>query len=206
MSNLLDLQITREVLQHLAEVVRSTRKILAEIGRQMDRAGWSLAGGQQRQLSDTLEHVEEVRVGFILSQRTSPRTSLAELQALVRSVLHNWNWLESLNLTLSLDDEIELPAQQLVAYNHALVALAVLPRMPAQAITFPQRQPSYADLATPSAPTEILGRIEEIERVVYQAGTLPFSRLAYHPFRRTYAFFEASTWLVNNHLRAILGS
>lgn len=205
MSSLINLQATREVLQQLAQIVKSTREILAAIAQEMYRAGGAPGCEQRQPLSDTLEHVGDVRQGFILSQRTSPNASLAELRALVRHVLQDWDWLESLDLLLPQAVEIEMPRHQLVAYNHALVALAVLPRLPADVVTFPQRRPTYRDLNLPPAPTAILERIEEIERVIYQAEVMPARRLAYHPFRRTYAFFEASTWLVDNYLTPLLG-
>jgi hypothetical protein len=51
----------------------------------------------------------------------------------------------------------------------------------------------------------MLNRIEEIERMISQAEIWPVHDLEYAPFRRTYAFFEASSWLVNNHLTPLLG-
>jgi hypothetical protein len=91
-----------------------------------------------------------------------------------------------------------------LAFNHAFVALAVLPRLPASAVTFPQKRPSYADLPAPALPSQLLERLDEIERVIYRAEAMPHQTLEYNAFRRTYAFFEASTWLVNQHLSALL--
>jgi hypothetical protein len=45
-----------------------------------------------------------------------------------------------------------------------------------------------------------LERIEEIEQVLYQAGLVPLDELDFDAVRRTYAFFEASAWLVNHYL------
>ncbi len=70
--------------------------------------------------------------------------------------------------------------------------------------TFPQKQPSYADVTAPELPGDLLARIEEIEQVIYQTEAMPAKTPPYDPFRRTYAFFEASTWLVNNYLVALL--
>jgi hypothetical protein len=116
----------------------------------------------------------------------------------------DWDWLQTLNLALAPAEQIEPLKQQLVVYNHALVALATLPHLPAKAITFPQKRPSYADVTTPALPSDLLARIEEIERVIYQADTMPTKPPQYDPFRRTYAFFEASAWLVNNYLETLL--
>jgi hypothetical protein len=49
-------------------------------------------------------------------------------------------------------------------------------------------------------PSQTLERIEEIEQVLYQAGRVPLDELDFDAVRRTYAFFEASAWLVNHCL------
>jgi hypothetical protein len=162
-------------------------------------------GAQQRQLSDTLEHMGEVREGFILSQRMPLPLESSGLRKLIQHILLNWQWIEDMDLSLIPADRVELVGNQIVAFQHALVALGILPRLPAQAITFPQARPTYADVSAPAAPDELLERIEEIERILYQAGSAPLVELAFDPFRRTYAFFEASSWLVNHYLPPILG-
>jgi hypothetical protein len=203
MSELGDLTAARESLRDLARIVRSTRHMLATAVQEQRTTGRSFSH-RPGQLADTLHHLEEVREGFIISQRTSAQVSLAELSALVRHVLMDWAWLEALNWALSPADEIESPNPQLMFFNHALVALATLPHLPPNAVTFPQRRPSYADVPAPALPKELLARIEEIERVIYQAEAMPDRVPEYDPFRRTYAFFEASTWLVNNYLEGLL--
>ncbi|MCB0212157.1 MAG: hypothetical protein KDJ52_22630, partial [Anaerolineae bacterium] len=102
-------------------------------------------------------------------------------------------------------DQLDTLNQQLVFYNHALVAMAVLPRLPATAITFPQRRPTYKDVSVPVLPGELLARIEELEEIICQAEVKSVRDLDYGSFRRTYAFFEASSWLVKNHLKPMLG-
>jgi hypothetical protein len=84
------------------------------------------------------------------------------------------------------------------------VALGLLPHLPAQAITFPQPNPTYSDVPVPAMPRQTLERIEEIEGVLYQAGLAPLDELDFDAVRRTYAFFEASAWLVNHCLPAML--
>ncbi len=143
-------------------------------------------------LLERIPHLGEVREGFILSQRMSPQLSLAELRALVRRTLLDWDWLQTMNLAFAPGSHVETVGPQLVVYHHALVALAILPHLPAEAITFPQKRPTYADLTVPALPGELLERIEELEQVIYQAEVMPTKRPAYASFRRTYAFFEAS--------------
>ena len=48
--------------------------------------------------------------------------------------------------------------------GYALVALGLLPHLPAQAITFPQLYPTYSDVPVPARPSQTLERIEEIEQ------------------------------------------
>ena len=204
MHGIADLAATREALRQLARIVAETRQMLAAM-IEANQPGWRQSTRQPGQLAETLHHLEEVREGFILSQRTSPQLSLTELRALVKHILLDWAWLAPLNLAFTPADQIEFVGQQLIAYNHAVVALAVLPRLPAEAITFPQKNLTYADLTAPAVPGELLERIEELEQVIYQAEVRPTRLPAYGPFRRTYAFFEASSWLVDRHLQALLG-
>ena len=204
MFGIINLQATRQILQDLARVVKFTRQTLAAMLNEDEQAGRLPTRQPAGRLSDALEHLGEVREGFILSQRTSPHTAFSDLQALIQHVLISWDWLHDLDLSLAPGDHIETVGPQLVVYNHALVALAVLPRLPAEAVTFPQHRPTYGDVTVPVLPDEMLARIEEIERMIYQANVKSVHSLDYAPFRRTYAFFEASNWLVNNHLAPLI--
>lgn len=206
MSGIQDIEAARNILRDVARVVKYTRQTLA-IMVQQDYQSGRLPSKSSRpgRLADTLEHLGDVREGFMLSQRTPAQVSMSELQALLEHALLDWGWINDLNLIFEPGTKIESPSQQLLAYNHALVALATLPRLPAEAITFPQQRPTYADVSAPVLPVEMLERIEEIERIIYQAEVMPGQRLAYDPLRRTYAFFEASSWLIDNYLEPLLG-
>ncbi len=118
----------------------------------------------------------------------------------MQHVLLDWGWLEAMGLSTVAGGQVELVGVQLIAYRHALVALGLLPRLPAQVITFPQRNPTYSDVPVPAMPSQTLERIEEIEQVLYQASLVPLNELDFDAVRRTYAFFEASAWLVNHYL------
>ena len=205
MTGIQDLRATRDALRGLARIAESTRQSLAVMLRDSSRSDRRRIGSRSGQLADTLEHIGDVREGFILSQRTSPHISLPELRALVQHILLDWNWLQEMNLALAPSSQIEILDDQLVAYNHALVALAVLPGLPAEAITFPQPQPTYGDVTAPVLPGDLLARIEEIEQIIYQIEVTSVRSIPYAPFRRTYAFFEASSWLVNKYLEPLLG-
>ncbi|MDM8531912.1 hypothetical protein QUF63_12130 [Anaerolineales bacterium HSG25] len=206
MSKLQDLSATRQALRELARIVKTTRQtLLAIVSRQdqLNRYG-RLSPSQKPSLSNTLEHIEEVREGFIISHRTDMATKMSELRDMVNHVLLDWNWLAEFDLDVSPSDELVLLDQQLLFFNHALVALGLVPRLPPRAVTFPQRRPTYADVSAPAAPGELLQRIEEIERIIYQAEVMPAKKFEPAPLRRTYAFFEASGWLVDQHLRPLL--
>jgi hypothetical protein len=205
MPGIADVKATRETLRELARIVKSTRQALAAMMQESEWPGRLSFRHRPGQLADTLQHLGEVREGFVLSQRTSPHISLSELRLLVEHILLDWDWLQGLNLALTPANQVEIVGQQLVAYNHALVALGIVPHLPAEAITFPQKSPTYADLTAPTVPIELLARIDEIERVIYQAEVQSTKQPAYGSLRRTYAFFEASSWLVNRYLETLLG-
>ena len=184
-------------LRALADVIRNTHDTLSQaVHHPMQRPTVK----QQFLLSDTLEHLGEVREGFVLSQRISPRAEIGELRRLVQHVLLDWGWLETMGFSTAPGNQVELVGVQLIAYRHALVALGLLPHLPDQAVTFPQPRPTYSDVPVPAMPGQTLERIEEIEQVLYQAGLVPLDELDFEAVRRTYAFFEASAWLVNHYL------
>lgn len=197
MSRLESVEAARESLRILARVIKATHQVLSQ---SVHHPRQSLSQERQRQLSDTLQHMGEVREGFVLSQRMPLPLELRELRELIQHVLLNWGWVEDMGLLMTPGDQVEVVKDQIIAYQHALVAIGVLPRLPAEAVTFPQAHPTYADLTVPRSPIELLERIEEIERVIYLASVLPLGELALAPLRRTYAFFEASSWLVTHYL------
>jgi hypothetical protein len=190
-------ETAREALHALADVIRSTHDTLGQV---VHHPAQRPTVKQKSLLSGTLQHIGDVREGFVLSQRTSPRTEMSELQRLVQDMLLDWGWLETIGLSTTEGGQVELVGFQLIAYRHALVALGLLPRLPAQAISFPQPHPTYSDVPVPAMPGQTLERIEEIEQVLYQAGLVPLDELDFSALRRTYAFFEASAWLVNHYL------
>jgi hypothetical protein len=205
MSEITNLTATREALRELSRIVKVTQQTLAEIVHAVEQFGKFPHDSRPGQFAETLNHMEDIREGFIISQRTSPRTNLTDLRTLVQHVLMDWQWVQELNMALEPSKQIETLGSQLVAYNHALVALAVLPRLPVEVVTFPQPKPTYSDVSVPVLPEEMLARIEEIEQMIYQAEVRTIETLTYEPFRRTYAFFEASSWLVNSYLEPLLG-
>lgn len=143
-----------------------------------------------------------MREGFMLTLRTSDVKLASELRDLINHLM-DWNWLEELGLRWTTDEPLERLGGQVVLYQHAIIALGVLPRLPANAVTFPHGQ--YADIPVPSTPGETLNRIEELERTIWAASSEPVNALSRDAVRRTYGFFDATTWLIATYLKDIVG-
>jgi hypothetical protein len=125
----------------------------------------------------------------------------AELRDLV-AYLTDWGWLESIGLRWMTDTPLEKLDGQTLLYQHALIALGVLPRLPHAVVTHPRG--SYSDVYAPATPGETLNRLEEIEHTVWSASNEPVRALPGEAVRRTYGFFEATTWLIANHMSSIM--
>lgn len=186
----------------MGNIALETKEVL---GKYIRRKNEPLPSDQQAPLTLTLHHIEHMREGFKITLRTSAFHSLSELHDLIRDTLPDWSWLREYEIELLPDTEIHYPRQQTLAFAHSYVTLAVLPRLPAQAITYPGEPHSYADIPVPRTPGEILARIDELERVLWEAIALPERQAAPGPLRRTYGFFETSAWLVFHHLDRFLG-
>ncbi len=207
-SSLFNLQEVQTSLRTLARVVRETREVLAE---ELEHRSRPPSPAVQNRLQETLDHLGQVREGFILTLRMGPATFPAigvmdptELWALVSHVLMDWGWLEQIGLSWQTAGALERVEDQVVSYAHARIALGLLPRLPAEAITYPQPRPTYADIPVPRTAGELLARIEELEQVIWQAGVMPLEAMEPAPLRRTYGFFEASVWLVERYLLDLL--
>jgi hypothetical protein len=209
---------TNEVYDFVAigELADTTKQFihlnLAYNIRRQDRAG--LEHVERMVLQQARDYLSRVREGFVLSVRTADITSTDELSYLLERVLLDWDRLSG-ELGLQTDapvesqPSVELSAQkriehvrdQLLAFGMAAVALGMLPHLPAAEITFPRsyrKPPTYADIPVPSTPAEMLHRIEELEKMIWQIAFHDLIDLAerrYNSLRRTYGFFESSAWL-----------
>ncbi|MCS7251047.1 MAG: hypothetical protein RMK32_00255 [Anaerolineae bacterium] len=195
--------------------LRAGLRALQALGQMADQTKAALAHRIQKEplpeeayatLHNALDHLSEVREGFILSLRTSAVPSLAELRTLVERVLMDWSAWEALGFRLMPAFELAHLGDQIFFFHHAYIAMGILPRLPNYAVTFPhQRRPSYADIPVPGTPAEVLDRIEEMEHVVWTAENAELEAAPQDSVRRTYAFFEASAWLVTTELAHWLG-
>lgn len=201
----------------IGELAETTTQLLAlgimardERAKQRDHAH---ARVTQFVLQRARDYLGEVREGFVLSVRTSQVADRNELSYLLERVLTDWN---ALSAELGLDDQspdgVELPdheagvklvRRQLLAFGMAATALGYLPRVPTEQVTFPysyNKPPTYADIAPPDSPGEMLWRIDEVEQMVWQVMCADMTELVkkrYGALRRTYGFFEASALLAN---------
>lgn len=168
---------------------------------------------EQLILQQARDYLAEVREGFVLSVRSTKVNDAAELQFLLERVLLDWS---TLSQQLGLEEEsseqgaaasspptLERVRQQLLAYGMAASALAQLPRLPAEQITFPysySNPPSYADIPAPDSAGDMLWRIEELEQMLWRLMSGDLQNLVerrYGALRRTYGFFETSAHLAN---------
>ena len=126
----------------------------------------------------------------------------SELRDLI-SHLIDWTWLNDLGLRWTTDEPLERLGGQVILYQHALIALGILPRLPTNMVTYPHG--AYADIPVPSTPGQTLTRLEELESTIWAAASEPVSALSRGAVRRTYGFFEATIWLIANHLGDAIG-
>lgn len=187
---------TRAEFRAFGAIAEQTRHLLVQ------RALVEPLTPQQRdQLNATLRHLAAVREGFQLSLR-SKGTDLGELRDIVRYTLYtlDWSFLEALGLQLRQDDEVQKLDVQLMAFAHATVALVMLPMLPATEVSHPTSS-HYRDLSSPRGPGEWLERIEELETVLARVqADATRGQYGSPAWRRTHAYFDASAWLVREHL------
>jgi hypothetical protein len=155
-----------------------------------------------------LDELVKMREGFLLALKTSDFRLTSELQDLL-TLLVDWTWLQELGLRWETDGPLEKVGSQVILYQHALIALGVLPRLPAQAVTYPRSATNpyfadYHDITAPGSPGATLDRLDELEKTMYRAANEALIRLPGPSVRRTYGFFEATTWLTTTHLRGIV--
>lgn len=183
-------------LADLAPVVHETREALGRYLYQTETPLEARSGA----LTDVLGHLGNVREGFQLTLRASAVQRGSELYDLVRRFLMDWRWLEEQGFSFLPPHEVEQVRDQLLEFAHAYTALACLPRLPTPHITYPGRS-TYADIAIPRTPGEILARIDELEAVLSRASVQPRRALHPEPLRRTYGYFEVSAWLISDYRR-----
>ncbi len=196
----------------IGEVADTTKQVIAMNLQQDRRSRRGRSRGTEAAerivLEQARKYLADVREGFVLSVRAGQVVEKSELSYLLDRVLLDWDALtRELGLEIESEDEVifeqavERVRSQLLAFGMAVVALGALPRLPAEAITFPasySKPPTYSDIPVPVTPAEILSRIEEMEQMLWQFTLRKWDELLrrrYGPLRRTYGFFESSALL-----------
>jgi hypothetical protein len=187
-------------------LARRTREVLdAALG------DGTLPDGGAEYLSDrTLPHVEGVRNGFLGWVR-SEMADLAELRYLLgqvaavrvdpaannaeRRAAEAEATIERILAARSGRPGLRLHAPEpwnLAALAHARLVLAMLPRIPDDEVRFPAGRRTYADIPVPRGPAELSGRLDELERSLWQTATGRRPDPVDPAFRRAYGFFDAA--------------
>ena len=180
----------------LVETCRRTRAALLSVvqdGQRDDAIRDVLA-------REALVHVDAVLEGLVLLARTGQFSS-EELRSLVQragivaparsgtpegraaelEAGHNRPGLRAID------------GRTMLAAGHARVVFSVIPRLPAESVTWPAPPRTYADIPVPRSEGELVLRAEELVRVVWRVAAGDSRRD--EPLRRTLAFFEAGSRL-----------
>ena len=184
-------------------LVRRTRAVL---DRLLD-AGELPVGGADYLAETTLPHVESIEAGMrgwlraemagldelrylilrVAAVRVEPPQTPAEATAARVEADREQQRLVILGSRLAPADALAL-----AALAHAQLVFALLPGLPADEVRFPSARRSYADIARPRGPAELLERVEELERELWRIASGRAVRRADAAFRRTYGFFDAA--------------
>jgi len=182
---------------HLLDTCRRTRAALLSIVYDQERDGAAVRDVLAR---EALGHLEAVLDGLILLARTGG-SSPEELRTRVRragivapprpgspdavAAEH-----EAAHLRPALR---AIDGRTMLAAGHARVVFSVIPQLPTEAVAWPQRRPSYADIPVPRSEAELMLRAEELARVVWRVAAGDERRD--EPLRRTLAFYDAGSRL-----------
>jgi len=189
---------------HLLDTCRRTRAALMSIVNDEhsdDEAARDLLG------REALVHVESVLEGLTLLLRTG-QFSGEELRALVRRAGIVPPAHAGSPDALAAEEEAAhlrpalraIDGRTMLAAGHARVVFSVIPQLPAGAVAWPRRPPTYADIPVPRSEGELMLRAEELARVVWRVAAGDERRD--EPLRRTLAFYDAGSRLSYRGFRA----
>jgi len=199
MSDLMNLEDAKQSLRQLTLLSLDANRALFD-GLQTPDAAPSPE--RRATLNRIVGDLKPMREGFMMAVRASDVNVESELRYLI-SLLVDWTWLEDLGLRWTTDQPLERPTGQVVLYQHAVIAMGILPSLPRAAVTHPSG--TYTDIPVPTTPGATLTRLQELENTVYAASSEPVNALSRGAVRRTYGFFEATIWLIANHLGNAIG-
>ena len=182
---------------HLLDTCRRTRAALLSIVKDEDRDGAAVRDLLAR---DALGHVEAVLEGLVLLARTG-QFSGEELRTLVRRAGIVAPARPGSAEAVAADQEAAhtrpalraIDGRTMLAAGHARVVFSLIPQMPANAVAWPRRYATYADIPVPRSEGELMLRAEELARVVWRVAAGDERRD--EALRRTLAFYEAGSRL-----------
>jgi hypothetical protein len=182
---------------HLLDTCRRTRAALLSIVNDEDRDGEAVRDLLAR---EALGHVEAVLDGLILLARTGGHSS-EELRMLVRRAGIVGPARPGSAEAVAAEQEAAhsrpalraIDGRTMLAAGHARVVFSVIPQLPPEAVAWPRRHPTYADIPVPRSEGELMLRAEELARVVWRVAAGDERRD--EPLRRTLAFYEAGSRL-----------
>ncbi len=181
----------------LLETCRRTRLALLSVIHHEDRDGEAV---REHLAREALAHVESVLEGLVVMARAG-QFSGEELRALVRragiveparpgsaaaraaehEAAHDRSTLRAID------------GRTMLAVGHARVVFSVIPQLPPDAVAWPRRHRTYADIPVPRSEGELMLRAEELARVLWRVAAGDDRRD--EPLRRTLAFYDAGARL-----------
>lgn len=182
---------------HLLDTCRRTRAALLAVVQDQERDGAIVRDVLAR---EALTHVEAVLDGLVLLTRTGGFSS-EELRELVRRAGIVAPARPGTPDSIAAEHEAAhgrpalraIDGRTMLAAGHARVVFSVIPQLPPEAVAWPLRRGTYADIPVPRSESELLLRAEELARVLWRVAAGDERRD--EPLRRTLAFYEAGARL-----------
>jgi len=140
----------------------------------------SFTGEELRALVRRAGIVERPRQG-------TPEAIVAELEAAAERQLAELERRPAARTLRAVDGHAMLAA------GHARVVFSIIPRLPPEAVAWPQPHRTYADIPVPRSESELLSRAEELAAVLWRIAAGDGRRD--EAMRRTLAFYEAGSRL-----------
>jgi hypothetical protein len=178
---------------HLLETCRRTRAALLAVVHDQERDGAIVRDVLAR---EALTHIETVLDGLVVLARTG-QFSTEELRALVRRAGIVAPARPGTPDAIAAEHEAAnrrptlrtIDGRMMLAAGHARVVFSVIPQLPPEAVAWPLRRGTYADIPVPRSEGELMLRAEELARVLWRVAAGDERRD--EPLRRTLAFYEA---------------
>jgi len=145
----------------------------------------------------TLSHIDDIQTGYKWAMRTEyvPKSELPYI-------------LDPSDI-IAISKDPDTPSKQILppdlqkimAFQHAQVVFAYMPKLPKSIISFPGNK-SYVDIKIPRTPLEFRERVNELANAIWSAAVnTPASSWEPEKARRVYGFFETGMWLTRWHLQ-----